>query len=361
MPSSQAKDDLKACVEQCADGKLTTVYRSAPGTFPDWVEVRWPQYASVNGARLYFRDYSTMPEYVKLQALGLDGKWVDLRTLKGANAYARSFTLPTTDCTRLRFIFGPSAYGRTEVRELEVTGEAPRLVLPEPTWQGDYIWYPNERVDNVTRYFRRHFNIASVKDLVSATIQVAADDTWTGYCNGRTFGKGGVPAKSFDLLPFLRSGKNVLAFQVNEFSIDEGLLIELTMRRKNGPPQTVITDASWLVSREAPGEWWQPEYNDSGWVAAMANGRSKNGVQFQPENRRPAGLKWSSINLPSEVKPGEKITAKITFSCQLDMNEDWGFRFTIGETPMVVTADFRVAEAEIIPAPGTSTWKSGKE
>ena len=360
IPSSQAKDDIKACVEQCMDGKTSTIYRSGLNTFPNWVEARWPYYATVDGARILFRDRNAIPEYIRFEARTLNGKWSVLKTLKGKAVTSDHIVLPKTDCSDLRVVFGPAPCGRTELRELEITGTAPKRILPRATWQGNYIWYPDERVDNVTRYFRRTFHIDSVKNIASATLQVAADDIWDGWLNGKKFGRGGVPSKIFDALPLLKDGKNVFAFQVKEFSIDEGLLIELNIRMKDGKSFSIITDSKWLVSREAAGEWQKIDYDDSKWVIAKANTRSKAGVAFRPEVRRPENIIWKSIDLPEEVRPGQKIRANLTFECTENVKEDWGFRVTLGEIPLVENANFRLMEVELFPAVKTSAWQKGR-
>lgn len=359
IPSSQARDDLSACVEKCIDGKLSTAYRSEPNTFPNWIEVRWPQYAVVEGVHLYFRGEDTLPEYVKISAKGLDGKWRELPS-PGTTDYDRLFALPKTECTRLRFTFGSTPCGRTVLRELEVLGEAPRHLLPKPNWQGEYIWYPDEHLDNITRYFRRRFTIDDPASLASASLQVSADDVWAGWCNGVPFGRGGIPPKTFDLLPILKKGENILAFQVQDFTIDEGLLLELPLRYKDGRNVTIVSDNEFRVTRHVSGNWQDMNYQEDNWVQAASSGRSKAGVVFQPDTRQPTGFRLQTCQLPTEGTPGQKLPVKLRFACNGTVNGNWGFRVTLGETPLVAHADFRLSERDLIPEPPTSHWEKGR-
>ncbi len=160
-------------------------------------------------------------------------------------------------------------------------------------------------------HFRKTMDLTAKP--VRFVVHISADNRFRFFVNGREVGDG--PARgdtqhwyfdSFDLAPYLKTGKNVLAVQVwnmgehapvAQWSYHTGLIIE-----GDGPQEQIVnTDASWQVIQNpayqpvindipklwtyivvGPGDrvdaakylwdWEQPDYDDRAWPKATAFG-----------------------------------------------------------------------------------------
>lgn len=360
IPSSQAPYEVPMGVEKVADGDISTFYRSNAGTFPNWIESRWVQPVKVDGVKFIFPEKTAIPEYIEVRARMLDGKWKNIAKFKKADGLNNKFhKLPLTECIDMRIIFGPCASGRTEVSEMEITGSGSPRVLPDAHWLGKYIWYPGDRGDNIERFFRRTFEIADVNEIEKAILQISADDAWVGYCNGQAIGTGGVPAQVKDIKQYLQSGKNVLAFNVKDFTIDQGLLLELMLEDKNGVRTTIVSDEQFKTAKTASADFYQTDFDDSLWVNAEDSLRSTRGTAYRTFSPEKELLEWYSVRIPKDIKPKDKLNFHITFHAKVEMKQNFGFRVMLGEN--TYKGDLRVAEQDVIPGIPTSEWEVGKD
>ena len=168
------------------------------------------------------------------------------------------------------------------------------------------------------RMFRRSFEVTDPL-VVDLTVQVSADSRYLFYCNGMLVGRG--PAKgdvnhhfyeTYDLRPYLRSDRNVLAALVQDMSrvahrpallgapcsvmsYTGGFVLEGALRNRAGDVVTELrTDAKWRVAVDTahrfqnenttfegylgyfehrvssltPFGWNQPDYDDAAWPVA---------------------------------------------------------------------------------------------
>ena len=362
LPSSQANDDIASSVEKVTDGNPDTLYRSCTGTFPNWIECRWPQPVKAGELRLRFPKKTAVPESIELKARLLDGNWITVFTIKKSDTLSVVKKFPVVECTAMKVILGPCPVGRTEIAEMEITGKGAKRLLPDSHWLGKYIWYPEGPVDNAERYFRRTFYIDRISDIEKAVLQISADDAWTGYCNGQPIGTGGVPTRIIDLKPFLKTGKNVLAFSVKEFTIDEGLLLELMLADKKNGRITLVSNEQFKAAKTVSGSWYLPDFDDSSWVNAKASGRSSRSTAYHTFPPSKELLKWCSIRIPSEIKLKERLKFHITFQIKEKLFQNFGFRVSLADKKTLIdNSDYRVAEVDVIPGIPTSKWKPGRD
>lgn len=168
------------------------------------------------------------------------------------------------------------------------------------------------------RYFRRTFDVAD-PTVSTLRVQLSADSRYVFFCNGALIGRG--PAKgdvnhhfyeTFDLTPYLRTGRNVLAALVLDMSrvahrpallgppcsvmtYTGGFVLEGELCGRTGEPlENLRTDAAWKVAVDKahrfqnenttfegylgyfehrvsaliPAGWNTPEFDDSAWPAA---------------------------------------------------------------------------------------------
>jgi len=170
-----------------------------------------------------------------------------------------------------------------------------------------------DRIADIAR-FRYSFHLARVPQ--KTEVCVSADSRYIFYCNGREVGRG--PAKgdiqhhyyeTYDLRPWLRRGKNVLAAEVISFygascdyfrggppasvmTAGRGFILHGWLRDRRGQALSVRTSRAWRACgvssvelRACPGvplagggeecrftkeesEWFWTDYDDSGWGEA---------------------------------------------------------------------------------------------
>ena len=120
----------------------------------------------------------------------------------------------------------------------------------------------DKRLQNVHSYFRSEFDLAG--GVQTARLRITADDYYHLYVNGRFVGQGPAPGyvfaypfNEYDVAPYLRAGRNVLAVHVyyqglvnrvwGSGDLRQGLIAELDVVLKDGSNVQIATDESWKV------------------------------------------------------------------------------------------------------------------
>ena len=122
---------------------------------------------------------------------------------------------------------------------------------------------PHDRkLQNVHSYFRREFDLGGT--VQTARLRITADDYYHLYVNGRFVGQGpapgyvfAYPVNEYDLAPYLREGRNVLAVHVyyqglvnrvwGSGDLRQGLIAQLDAVLKDGSNVRVATNQGWRV------------------------------------------------------------------------------------------------------------------
>ncbi|HEY9286013.1 MAG TPA: galactose oxidase-like domain-containing protein [Pyrinomonadaceae bacterium] len=101
----------------------------------------------------------------------------------------------------------------------------------------------------------------------SLVTTVTSDNSYDLYFNGTYRGSGSnwMQAQTYNLS--MQAGKNVLAVRAADAGGIAGLLADLTV---NG--QRTGSNTTWKVSRTAPANWADPNFDDSGWATATDYG-----------------------------------------------------------------------------------------
>ncbi|GAA3114358.1 hypothetical protein GCM10017687_29190 [Streptomyces echinatus] len=145
---------------------------------------------------------------------------------------------------------------------------------PGPDLSGaGWIWYPEGDPAGgrpaETRCFRRTFTLTGAP--AAATLLVTGDDTADVWVNGALVSASPRVTDSWksaavvDVTARLTIGANTIAVASrNTSQSPAGLIAKLTVT--GGP--TVVTDATWKASRDAPAGWQTPGYDDGSWPAA---------------------------------------------------------------------------------------------
>ena len=250
------------------------------------------------------------------------------------------------------------------MREFQVTGEAPLPNLREPSWRGYFIWYPEGAVDNATRYFRRSFSVPETAVGGPAHLQIAADDAYTAWLNGRRLGSGDITPRIFDLAGLLRPGRNVLAVMAREETGAEGLLAEIDHLDGDGRVVATPADDAWRASREAPEGWTGLDFDDAAWSAAARSSTLPNyAANIRYHNFAVAmddAFTLLGLDLPAEVRPGDRLEGTARLRCRRKPAADYGFRVAIADEPLTDYTRYAIALADAAPAPATSQWEAGE-
>jgi alpha-L-rhamnosidase len=139
---------------------------------------------------------------------------------------------------------------------------------------GSWIWSPDRREAKMRRAFRRAFNIDSLPS--QAKLAITCDNGYVLYVNGNKIGEeltsktsGWKYAEEFNVLPYLRKGKNVIAVEGIKLGGAAGLLLRLQF---DGEKVKLVSDDEFLVSAHMPDGWTSVNYDDSKWKQARVIG-----------------------------------------------------------------------------------------
>lgn len=227
----------------------------------------------------------------------------------------------------------------------------------ESGWQGKWVTYPDKDITMdatyQNRWYRKKFTLS--EKIVSASMQMTADDVRHPFLNGETLAVGrnwSVPT-IIDITSYLKVGENVLATRVYNGSSYSGLLFEITAITESGRTISIFSDNEVLTSKtvslsdigtnDIANEdisWTQLDYDDSSWVNVYVVGS----VGSQPWGSIPfvslasttPKVEVVDASFPSSIKLGDTMTFSITWKPleqiehPLDLNVSFWSMFSTG-------------------------------
>ncbi len=240
------------------------------------------------------------------------------------------------------------------------------------TFAGSWIWTSEPAAPrNVFARFRRTFSYSGGK----ADLHITADSRYFLYVNGERIGFGPVRAwpghwryDTYDLAPYLKPGKNVVAALVNHYvegnfqylPAPPGLLADVEL-----DGEVICTDEKWRVSidpamksiaprisvqqayeeqfdaRAADG-WVEPCYDDSPWKSAVALRPADDGIHQDMQHRGIPFLTLEPI-LPQRVVSVETV-------------QSVPHRFTIYPKPYLTPGDLSSNGGQVHAYLATQVW-----
>ncbi len=226
-----------------------------------------------------------------------------------------------------------------------------------------------------------------------ARLQIAADETYLLYVNGRRLGGGsyrpGKPLDEYDAGPFLEIGLNRILVELRSSRGAGGLLARLELGSSGearDDSRTLVTDGDWRIFRRYDpglfGGWSTLEGGDAPkvWQRAptgrwrLAAGSRPRPIPFQgfppPERRRPLrhrkyvdpawlDIDWSRRRIPA-LGPqqvydwGEEVEGYLAFDLRSDAGQPGLVYFASEQPPDPNT---RPPDAVILPVPGRRHWQ----
>lgn len=149
-----------------------------------------------------------------------------------------------------------------------------------------WIWHPGG--DSAvgapigTHYFRTTVTLPEGRRVRQALLLAGADDSFTGFVNGRPVGgsAGWAEIKPLDVTAALHPGGNTLALAATNVESTAvapdknpaGLIGVLKVEFDSGEPLVVPTDSRWRSSEKEIAGWGREGFDDSGWKAAQVTG-----------------------------------------------------------------------------------------
>jgi len=134
--------------------------------------------------------------------------------------------------------------------------------------EAQWIWSPGHqrnRVPQASAYFRRAFMVDAPE---SGKIELAADDDFEVFVNGRAAGKGtsAKSLKQIDISRHLTKGRNVISMKVTNTSGPTGAMAaRVFVKERNAGWKNFHTNEAWKVTLSPYPFWNMNFYSDSRW------------------------------------------------------------------------------------------------
>jgi putative heme-binding domain-containing protein len=140
-----------------------------------------------------------------------------------------------------------------------------------------WVWADGVEKDRVPAggacYFRKIFNIQNPQ---AGEIDIAADDTYELFINGRKIGNGRSANRldHYDISKQMVAGRNVIAIQaVNTRGNTAAMVARVQVRAEGGDWVSLHSDATWRTTTTNSPMWQTVLFNDRSWKKATSYGR----------------------------------------------------------------------------------------
>ena len=211
-----------------------------------------------------------------------------------------------------------------------------------------WIWFneghPASSAPPGTRYFRRTFTLDAGSHVVSARLEMTADNEFRCYLNGRVASSGNEWERVYsrEVSALLKPGENLLCVEaVNtlDHPTPAGLLGALRVDYGAGHMVTLTTDDQWQSAQTAPAKWTADTALSQAWAPALALGAFGMAPWGRVHGGSPAADPTPDATLLCDLLKREGVPAD--FECQTQPTPQ-GLRYihkTIGDTEVYFVAN----------------------
>jgi putative heme-binding domain-containing protein len=146
---------------------------------------------------------------------------------------------------------------------------------PARAKEAEWIWspaYEKELAPQGDCFFRKTFNLGVPEHGV---IQIAADDSYELYVNGRHVGRGTnwKALDVYDVTEYLVQGDNTVAVKaVNSKGGSAGLVARVIVEQRGSTHVEYSTDDTWKTALKDFPQWQKARFDDARWLAARSFG-----------------------------------------------------------------------------------------
>jgi len=216
------------------------------------------------------------------------------------------------------------------------------LVCPlfaKSAWFASWIWN-NKPTRNV--YFRKV--IVLDRTPIEAKLAITADNIYTLFINGQKVGhdEDWPSLETYDILPYLKRGKNIIAVEAIDPGPDVGaLLAEGSINFSDGSFILIKTDRTWrMMPGEAEEGWEKLDFDDSCWLTPVEIGSPPIGPWGglpHPEFTPKVDVLLRDFKYEG-IAPGSAgvLSFKVSPKAPLPLNGPVGVRFSIDDSTVYV-------------------------
>ncbi len=209
----------------------------------------------------------------------------------------------------------------------------------EPQW----IWSaeaPKDDVPTQTRFFRKTFELGDVEQ---AQAQIACDDRYDLFVNGRLVGSGSdwKKLRTYNIQRFLQSGKNAIAVRAeNTTAGSAGLIVRVTAKNKGGTDVSHSTDLTWKVNAKEAVGWEKLGFDDADWDLAQSYGEFGRAEPWGDKVLAADGATTARFTIAPEFRVERVMSADATGTLiALSFNEFGDILASPEQGPLVVITD----------------------
>lgn len=159
---------------------------------------------------------------------------------------------------------------------LQPASAAANDTLAGATW----IWFPEANVDVTKtgvpgeRFFRLRVNVPAGEKPQLAKLILTVDDQFTLHINGKQIVRfaqldGWKKPQTFDLLPLLTTGENVIAVAATNIEHLAGVCGKVVIQYPGKPAEVIVSNKQWKVSNKPAEGWTAAGFNDTAWKNAV--------------------------------------------------------------------------------------------
>jgi putative heme-binding domain-containing protein len=174
-------------------------------------------------------------------------------------------------------------------------------------------------------FFRKVFFI---RQPVYGQIDIAADERYELYVNGRRAAAGGNwrVLEKHDIKPLLVSGRNVVAIRAEKRGAQgpAGLVARVVLRNAGGTFVSQSTDASWRCTDKELPRWNSVNLDDSTWAGAVSLGEFGRTPPWHDNVRTTDGSTAGRFKLPPDFRVERVVSPMQTGSLIAMAFDEWG-------------------------------------
>jgi hypothetical protein len=178
-----------------------------------------------------------------------------------------------------------------------VLAHVDEIPAPPPATKACWIWLdegdPPKSAPAGEAFFRATFTNQNAA-WQAASLEVAADDSYTVWLNGIELGKGQMSRRvmSHDVTHLLRPNRNFVAVQARNKNGPAGLLLQLRVSSNGKAAPVLISDGTWKVAKTGPTGWQSAGFEDKAWASAKV---------LMPYNKPNGPAAWANLTWDSKV------------------------------------------------------------
>jgi putative heme-binding domain-containing protein len=191
--------------------------------------------------------------------------------------------------------------------------------------EAQWIWRPGPRGPEGAAFFRKVFYI---KQPVYGQIDIAADERYELYVNGRRMAAGGDwrVLDRHDIKSLLVSGRNVVAIRAQKRGPQgaAGVVARVVLRNAGGTFVSYSTDASWRCTDKELPQWTSVNLDDATWSGAIALGEFGRTPPWHDNVRTTDGSTPGRFKLPRDFRVERVVAPQQTGSLVAMAFDEWG-------------------------------------